>query len=270
MAGTSIGVACGSLIGCRVAGPGQYIPAHIKNGQEISACLRVTAFINRQDGRTDRYSLTLWGKLADAGAKSLSPGKEFHVPISTPQSYEGRVFDENQQPLLKADGTPRLVWKTNFIVNRIIFGSDSEKHIAQEIALGKRPSDWATTGRETWRAVLIQRQAQVYMGGETFGYAKVIIPQGAQVKYGQPAGTPAPGYVAPTAAPVYNTPAPGAFVPQVNPGMVNHAVTNMAGSMNTAAPGTFIDPNNPAGFMALGTNMAQIANAAVPAGQQLF
>jgi len=276
MAGTSIGCASGLLIGMRVAGPGQYIPAHIKNGQEISACLRLTGFINRQDGRTDRYALTLWGKLADAGAKSLSPGKEFHVPICTPQSYEGRVFDDNRQPILKPDGQPITVWKTNFVVNSLIFGSDSENHIAKEIADGKRPAAWrrGEAQHETWRQILIQRQATTYMGGNTFGYANVIIPQGAQLKLGTPAAAPvynqpAPGFGQP--APVYNQ-APVYGNPAVNPGMVNQAVTNMAGNMGTV-PGTYIDPNtgqpmytNP-GFAPVNTTQPVSAPAT---GVQLF
>jgi len=177
MAGTSIGMGTSMLVGLRVSVPPTYIPAYEKNGQTINACLKVRAFINRKTDRSDIYDLRLWGKLADIGARSLSVGKEFHAEVR-PESYNGRVWgDKGAKLCLNSDGTPVTTLKTAFVVKDIVFGAESNKHIAEEIAAGKRPATYNDGGQgsQAWSAILKTRAAYVYDGASpTFGYAKVF------------------------------------------------------------------------------------------------
>lgn len=177
MAGTSIGMGTSTLVGLRVSVPPTYIPAYEKNGQTINACLKVRAFVNRKNDRSDIYDLRMWGKLADIGARSLSVGKEFHAEVR-PESYQGRVWaDKGAKLCLNSDGTPVTTLKTAFVVKDIVFGAESEKHIAEEIAAGKRPHNYNDGGQgsATWSATLKIRAAYMYDGtSPTFGYAKVF------------------------------------------------------------------------------------------------
>lgn len=176
MAGTSIGMGTCTLVGLRVSVQPTYIPGYEKNGQTINPCLKVRAFVNRKNGRSDIYDLRLWGKLADIGAKSLSVGKEFHAEVR-PESYEGRVWrDKGKELVLNSDGTPCTVLKSAFVVKDIVFGAESNKHIAEEIQSGKRPANYNDGGQgsQTWSAILKARTAYLYDGkSATFGYANV-------------------------------------------------------------------------------------------------
>lgn len=176
MAGTSIGMGTSTLVGLRVSVPPTYIPGYEKNGQTINPCLKVRAFVNRKNGRSDIYDLRLWGKLADIGARSLSVGKEFHAEVR-PESYQGRVWaDKGQKLCLNSDGTPVTVLKTAFVVKDIVFGAESDKHIREEIAAGKRPANYNDGGEGTalWTQILKTRAAYQYDGNSpTFGYAQV-------------------------------------------------------------------------------------------------
>lgn len=175
MAGTSIGMGKSHLTGLRVSVPPTYIPAYEKNGQNISSCLKVKAFCNRKNDRSDVFDLTMWGKLADAGAKSLSVGKEIHVE-ARPESYDGRIWDEDNNVITKKDGTPLTVRRINFVVTDIVFGSESDKHIQAEIAAGRRPPNYndGAQGSDAWRATLKARAAFVYDGSaDMYGFAKV-------------------------------------------------------------------------------------------------
>lgn len=161
MGGTSIGMGSCNLVGLRVSVPPTYIPGYEKNGQTINPCLKVRAFVNRKNGRSDIYDLRLWGKLADIGARSLSVGKEFHAELR-PESYEGRVWkDKGKELVLNSDGTPVTVLKTAFVVKDIVFGAESNKHITDEIAAGKRPANYndGAQGSAAWSATLKQRAA---------------------------------------------------------------------------------------------------------------
>jgi hypothetical protein len=153
-----------------------YIPGYNKNGQTINACARISAFVNGKNERSDVFTFTAWGKLADIMAKSLSPGKEFHCD-ARPESYDGRVFDGNRNVMLKEDGTPLMTRKVSFrITGGVIFGAESNKQISDEIAAGKRPANWNVENhadQALWRQILAGRTALTYQGGDTYGYATV-------------------------------------------------------------------------------------------------
>jgi len=177
MAGTSIGMGTVTLVGLRVSVPPTYIPGYTKpDGKKVNPCLKVRAFINNKRGKSDIYDIRMWGPLADTGAKSLSVGKEFHATLR-PESYEGRVWkDQGSSLVLNSDGTELKVLKHCFVVEDIVFGAESNKHIQEEIASGKRPATWNDGGQGTaaWKAILNSRKEYKYDGNaETFGYAKV-------------------------------------------------------------------------------------------------
>lgn len=173
---SSMGMATVSLVGVRVARQPIYIPGYVKNGQTIQPSLKVRGLINDRNNKRIALDLTLWGKLADSGAKSLSIGKEFHC-TARPESYRGKVFDENRKPLLGKDGTPITVEKVGFVVKDLRYGADSPKQITAEIAAGIRPANWndGAEGSAAFRSLLDQRKAATYDGkSDTFMFAKVF------------------------------------------------------------------------------------------------
>ena len=195
MAGTSLGKATVHFTGLRVGKNGvTYIPGYNKNGQTINACCRISAFVNSKNGkdntRSDVFTLTAWGKLADIMAKSLSSGKEFHCD-ARPESYDGRVFDGNRNVVM-IDGQPLMTRRVSFkITGGVIFGAESEKQIADEIAKGKRPQNWNIEGhadQTLWRQILTSRTALAYDGGKVYGHATVHNPGATNTLESQVAG----------------------------------------------------------------------------------
>jgi hypothetical protein len=174
-----------NLVGLRVSVPPQYTPGYEKNGQTISPCLRVRAYLNDKNDKSTIYDLRLWGKLADVGAKSLSIGKEFHCTARV-DSYQGRVWkDKGNELVLNSDGSPCLTLKHSFVVEKIRFGAESEKFITEEIANGKRPANWndGGEGAKAWRATLKARMAMTTFyekDGKTY-YGHAIVRKNGEV-----------------------------------------------------------------------------------------
>ncbi len=223
--------------GFRVAST-NFTPEHSKNGKNISAKLEINAYMNIASsanggqGRSEVLKFTVWGKLAHTCAKSMSRGKEFHLE-SRPRVSDKRVF-HNRQPVQLADGTVLTTKAVSFTIEKLIFGSESEKFIADELQAGVRPTNWNVAGHPEnlqWKEILKARQAvQFDPASPTYGYANVILPQGpgigafipqgnANATAGVPASVavnPAANVVAPATAPA--TPAtapavaPGGFV----------------------------------------------------------
>jgi len=181
----SIGIASAQLIGARVAGQTTYIPTHTKNGKEMRARCIIPVYVNLNNkgegpGKSNRFSLVAFGKLADSAAKSLPKGKALDC-ICTPSSYQGRVYDPNGNMVLDATGQPLMIEKTSFIIQRPIYGEESQKEIDLEIQTGKRPVNWSNTqhpDHQAWLTILQARQAAQYTGGTTFGFSRVVIPSG--------------------------------------------------------------------------------------------
>jgi hypothetical protein len=188
MAGLNRGLTQGMFIGCRVATQlgcdlnkrqVRYVPGYTNtSGKAVQAKCTVTAFVNDDRGNATTYDFVMWGKLADAAAKSLSPGKEFHCLVA-PESYLGRVWDKTGNLVTNPDGTELKVRKTNYKITKMIFGADAQKFVDYEIQNRLRPVNWndGGAGTEAWKTLLKAKHAYVYDGvSPEFGYAKVISP----------------------------------------------------------------------------------------------
>lgn len=193
---------------------GIYYPEHFKNGKQVSARWEGNVAINgrdwtdetgqRREGRRTYLRLVVWnsknaapGKgLADIFAKYVSPGKELSCEVE-PESFDKRVF-VNGQPILDAQGQPIT---TNAIVFRVTgkleLGDDSSKQIAAEVGrwnpaapdIYMRPPQWNVQGtqdNQAWKQIVATKSAMVYDGqSKVFGYARVLMPEGAQPVTGQ-------------------------------------------------------------------------------------
>ena len=195
MSGSARSLQMSFFSGLRVAST-SYTPAHSKNGKNISAKLVVNAFMNiaskanNGEGRNEAVPFTIWGKLADICAKSMSPGKEFNC-LAQLRVYNGRVFmpstvqGQPGQQINDAQGQPVLTKKFSYTITMLTFGEESNKHIMNEIQAGVRPADWnvaGSPGAAQWKAILQSRQAiQFDASKPTFGYARVYLPQGAGI-----------------------------------------------------------------------------------------
>lgn len=223
MAGTSNGFAKHMFVGARVGvtekNPLIYTPAHRKPDQkEISARLVIPVLINEygQDD-PDGYRLIAWGGRADLFAKNLPKGKEMHF-FATSRSYWANVFNNQGQQVMQPDGaTPVQVRQLSFTIRDFVWGADSFASLQAEIAAGLRPADWnvpGSPGNIAWKQIMAQRAATFYMGGDVYGYAKVVGPKtpGCQILTGDqsrravegaaPGVVVGPGQVIPGAVPL--------------------------------------------------------------------
>lgn len=223
MAGSARSLAMSFFSGLRVASTA-FTPQYSKNGNNVNAKLVVNAFMNiaskanNGKGRNEAIPFTFWGKLADVGAKSMSPGKEFNA-IAQLHVYMGRVFNPSAMPgqpgtpVLMPDGSPLLTKKFSFTVSMMTFGEESDKHIANEIQAGVRPIGWNVAGsveNQQWTDILKQRQTiQFNQQLPTYGYARVTMPNGpgiaAYIQNAQPVVAAAAGPAVDTAAAVAAT-----------------------------------------------------------------
>ena len=166
--------------------------------------------------------------VADICAKSLSPGKEISGSFSL-RSFDKRLF-LNNVPQVGTDGQQLTYPALSFILEGLpIFGNDAEAVILAEInafrttgqatAFGSRPTCWNVPGHNDqliWNKIKEARRELAYQPGMAmYGYAKVIVPAGAQ-------------------APTMGTNA--ALLAQIQ------ALQNQINGNNAAAPTTVINP----------------------------
>lgn len=188
---------------------GIYYPKHItKEGKTVNAHWEGQFFVNEL-GYTDNEGvfhepnnmpirITAWngkqaadGKgLADVFAKCVSVGKELSAALRM-DYYMKRLFinnvaqtDHTGQPIK----VPAYGW---LIKSDLQWGADSANVIAQEIAnwtgqanFSSRPPQWnvqGTADNEAWKEVVKRRMATLYQGGSTYGYARVLLPEGATI-----------------------------------------------------------------------------------------
>jgi len=276
MSGRSIGLISCHMSGVRVTNKPTYIPAHINaQGKRINAKCTIPVAKNshkgtRPDGtpgRTDYFTLTAWGKLADIMARSCPKGKALDV-LTEPRFYRGRLFDTNGNVRLDAAGQPIEIPKISFnMISYPVFGEDSEETIATQIRDAKRPQNWNVKDHpdfELWKTVCKANQAKVWDGQSAeFGEARVVVPQGVQLDFTQGQGNvaPAAGSVVPSVA--------GMVQQAVNQQPVQQQVVNPAPAADmqpdprfaqygqpAAAPAAPVAPTAPA--MAPGANINQV------------
>jgi hypothetical protein len=233
--GRAISMKLAVLVGVRVAGQLTYVPAHTKNGKEISARCVIPVYANSnkgtdqktgEKGRKDEFRLVAWGKLADTCCKSLPKGKAIDV-FTEPHSYIGRKFREDGSLYLDAAGQVIEEKKVGFTILNIVFGEESSKFVAQEIQEGRRPINWNVPNHPDfalWTQILQARQLKVWDGrSPVFEFARVTVPQG-------------PGIVVNVSAPqasgqFMNYAAPGSL-----PGQVAAAFGGFPGGQATPQP----------------------------------
>ena len=175
------------MSGVRVAGTLTYIPAG-PDGKNARCMIPVYSNSNRgtnQDGspgRSDQYTIIAWGKLADVCAVSCSPGKALDI-VARPGSYIGTVYNSGGSPVLNMQGQVVTTRKVSFTIENIVFGEESAKTVANDIASGIRGANWQNPQHpdyQNWIAKLRARQAMKYQPGMTaFGYARVRMPKAA-------------------------------------------------------------------------------------------
>lgn len=216
MSGRSIGMIFAFGSGLRVAGSNDithtpterlgltFVPAHINQaGKKNSHRCEIPVYVNShrggQDGKSSRFDIVVWGDLARKCALTCSPGKALDV-LCELSSYDGRVF-QDRVALTKPDGTPFTINKVSLTVMRICFGEEGEKFVEAEVAAGWRPPNWNNPAHpdfQLWKNELNRRIALQYTGGDRFGWARVIQPNGRVLtpeelntqSYNQPAATP--------------------------------------------------------------------------------
>lgn len=199
---------------------GLYTPACTLNGKPNSAKWEGNFYHQlppRQDGTEVKpviLRVTAWnsrnapaGKgLADRCAKYISAGKQICCELEITQ-FMSRVFIDNQ-PAANNAGQLHLEPKIGFRMKggTLLFGNDAAKQVDLEIqnwmrnpgvvGFTARPPQWNVAGSQdslTWTtAILPHRKNAVYNGGDTYGYAKVVIPQGAVLTHAT-AGPTQPG-----------------------------------------------------------------------------
>lgn len=187
--GRRFGIASSFLTAARVAGQTTYLPAHTMQGKPtpISQRLLVTALHNTRrqaDGAPSTFNVAIWGPLADVGAKFLSPGRAFDGLFSL-LTYKAPLFTQDGQIRLDNQGQQIVVNKTVQTVLQIEMGEESHKFIQREIQDGIRPEDWRMTGSPgylRWQEIMRARASEMFQpGSQFFGFARVVVPNGAQI-----------------------------------------------------------------------------------------
>jgi hypothetical protein len=192
--GRAISLSAAFFAGARVAGQLTYIPQHLKNGKKISARCVIPVYCNSHrghdqktgaEGKSDAFKFVAWGKLADVCCRSLPPGKAIDVDTK-PGSYLGKLFNQNGTLRTDNAGMPIEIPKVAFTIKDIVFGEESAKIVAEEIAAGRRPMNWDKANHpdfQMWIQILTQRQAMVWDGrSPEFMYARVVVPQGPGIQ----------------------------------------------------------------------------------------
>jgi hypothetical protein len=262
----------------RVAGLMTYIPAHFLNGKQLSQKVTIPAIVNtgkrgNNEGRKDSFLISAWGKYADIIAKSFTNGRAFDAWM-TAHSFDKRLWKFVNtpnggaiQPVVDAQGQqvvcPNFV---GFTIQRMIMGEESQKFITGEIeawmkgdqANGRGPN-WHVQGHPEYEALRQRRAAkqaeQFNPQSSTFGYARVHLPNGAQVDMSAYTQNQQGVYV-PNGATVTNVnPQPGQHVEDV-------AGAYPQGQMTQYAVGQQ-PPNNLPGQVQVATDGMAPANAAV-------
>jgi hypothetical protein len=210
-----------ALFGIRAAGSkdnktgvtygGIYYPAHVKNGKVVQARFEANFFLNRRgytgkdgvkrEGNSEVLRLVAWnspnskpGKgLADNLAKIVSVGKELSTAVEV-NSFMKRLFLNGNLVTDPATGNPVEYNAITFRVKGDInYGQDADATIKREIAaytgqpsFASRPAMWNVQGHadnDAWKNIVLPARMGAICDGTkaNYGYARVILPEGAQL-----------------------------------------------------------------------------------------
>lgn len=198
MAGTSSGMVKMFAAGARVAtGKNQqtgrltellYTPAYLRasDQKKISAKVQIPVLINLY-GRTDPVHLRLvaWGGRADLFVKNLNQGKEMNWELE-PRSYWSDLFYSDGVQIMDRDGSAKTVRQQSYTIVDFGWGSDSQRTLFEEInqgimsGEGRRPANWNVQDHPDntlWKQMLAARKALAYMGGDRYGFGRVLYPR---------------------------------------------------------------------------------------------
>ncbi len=199
MSGSSSGLVQTTIVGGRVATGKNaqtgrltellFTPPYLRSNDQklISAKLQIPVLVNiygRND--PDHFRLVAWGGRADLFAKNLGKGKEMHWVV-VPKSYWSDLFFSDGVQIMDRDGTAKTVRQQSYTIIDFAWGADSQRTLYEEftsgIATGEglRPQNWNVQGHpdnQMWLTLLAARKNTFYMGGDRYGFAKVLYPKG--------------------------------------------------------------------------------------------
>lgn len=191
---------------------GIYYPEHVLNGKTITARFEANAYINGmnytdpgtgevKEGRNEIVRIVAWNGrnskpgsgLADLCAKAITVGKEFSCELDI-RTFKKRLFIDDK-PQVDHLGREILVNGTNFNMKGLpIWGNDSDAVIQAEISnyrqtgqatFSARPPFWNVVGHADaaiWDVIKKSRRAAQFIAGSTtYGHARVVVPNGAQL-----------------------------------------------------------------------------------------
>jgi hypothetical protein len=201
MGGSNRGFIKSVIGGIRVGGDYEknavtFYPEHSKNGKNVSArcvvrgCINIPGYGDAPDMQVWKQ-FTFWRNQAYVAARSMSPGKEFTVISCEERPYMGQAYyydpvtKKNMKVMITlADGVSidLKVEKIGYSVREYVFGAESAKFIAQDIAAGNRSPGWdqeGTPANLAWKACLKARNELQYVPGmKRFGFANVVTEEG--------------------------------------------------------------------------------------------
>jgi hypothetical protein len=195
-----------------LTGGGLYYPSTSKNGKIIPARWEGNFFLNRRgytdqtshekiEGKSELVRIVVWnskntkpGKgMADIFSKIISVGKELDVQCEI-NTFNKRIFINGQPVINPETNLPLEYQATTFRVTGAIgFGADAENTIIKEIStytgnptFDSRPAYWNVLGhadKVAWDTIICPARMEVVYNGvaPTYGYARVIVPEGATV-----------------------------------------------------------------------------------------
>lgn len=174
----------------------QYTPSYLRasDNKKISAKLSMPMLLNLY-GVEDPVALrcVVWGGRACMFAKNLGQGKGMDVVLS-PKSYWANQYYSDGAIINDRDGSPKTVRLMNFTIVDFAWGEDSFATVYEEMhgvgiatsyngqpgIEGHRPVNWQVAGHAdhtAWLAHVQNRKNFHYMGGDRYGFAKVIFPK---------------------------------------------------------------------------------------------
>ena len=182
----SISLVIASFSCARIARQPYWTPAYHDGSKMVQSKIAFPIMTNSHiggngNGRKDTFRVVAWGGYADSIAVCGSIGQALDL-VCTQQSYLGRLYDQNDQLVLRTDGQAMLVEKVVFKIDKLCFGEESAKHVTEEIQKGKRPVHWndpSHADNAIWKEIMAARRKHVWAKGDpAYGCAKVTMPNG--------------------------------------------------------------------------------------------